>query len=182
MAWTAPMTAVAGSVFTAAQFNTHVRDNLLETAPAKATTAGRHFASVGTNEIAERASVTDFIGTSETTTSASYTDLATVGPTVTVTTGIQAWVFTSAFMNNDTASTSNSIAHEISGASSSAANDNHRALYVREGNTTAIAGSRITTVNLRTGLTSGSNTFTMKYKTSGGTATFSTRTIAVLPF
>jgi hypothetical protein len=28
MAWTAPMTAIPGDVFTAAQFNTHVRDNL----------------------------------------------------------------------------------------------------------------------------------------------------------
>ena len=34
MAWTAPMTAVSGSVLTAAQWNTNVRDNLLETAPA----------------------------------------------------------------------------------------------------------------------------------------------------
>ena len=33
------MTAVSGSVYTAAQFNTFVRDNLNETAPAKATTA-----------------------------------------------------------------------------------------------------------------------------------------------
>lgn len=28
MVWTAPMTAIPGDVFTAAQFNTHVRDNL----------------------------------------------------------------------------------------------------------------------------------------------------------
>lgn len=182
MSWTAPMTAVAGSVFTAAQFNTHVRDNLLETAPARATTAGRHFAVTGSNEIAERASVTDFISTSESTGSASYTDLATIGPTVSVTTGVQAWVFTSAFANNDTAGTSNSFAHEISGASSSSANDNHRGLYVREGSTTGVTGGRFTSVNLRTGLTPGVNTFTMKYKTSGGTSTFSTRTISVLPF
>src|SRR5690606_12967068 len=43
MAWSAPMTAVSGSVFTAAQFNQFVRDNLNETAPARATTAGAHF-------------------------------------------------------------------------------------------------------------------------------------------
>ena len=181
MVWTAPMTAVAGSVFTAAQFNTFIRDNQLETAPAKATTAGRHFAVSGTNEIAERASVSDFIGTSESTTSAAYTDLATVGPTVSVTTGTQAWVYTSSFANNGTAGTSNSFAHEISGASSSVANDNHRGLYVREGSTTGVTGGRMTTVNLRTGLVSGVNVFTMKYKTSGGTADFSSRTIAVFP-
>ncbi len=175
------MTAVANSVFTAAQFNTHVRDNLLETAPAKATTAGRHFAATGTNSIAERASVTDFIGTSETTTSATYTDLATVGPTVTVTTGVSAWVYVSAFANNGTDSTSNSWAYEISGATSSAANDNHRGIYVREGSTTGTTGGRLTAVSLRTGLTAGVNTFTTKYKTSGGTASFQDRAIAVFP-
>lgn len=175
------MTAVAGSVFTAAQFNTFIRDNLLETAPAKATTAGRHFAATGLNTIAERASATDFIGTTEMTGSAAYVDLTTVGPTVTVDTGVQAWVFTSAFVNNGTASTSNSFAHEISGATSSAANDNHRGVYVREGSTTGTTGARLTTVNLRTGLTPGSNTFTMKYKTNAGTADFGSRTLAVMP-
>ena len=54
MAWTAPMTAVANAVFTAAQFNTHVRDNLLETAPAKATTTGGYFVATGTNTIVQR--------------------------------------------------------------------------------------------------------------------------------
>lgn len=180
MAWTAPMTAVAGSVFTAAQFNTFIRDNLLETAPAKATTAGRHFAATGLNAIAERASSTDFTGTGETTSSTSYTDLATVGPAVTVTTGVQAWVFTSALVSNDTNSTSSSFAHAISGATSSTANDNHRGTYVRS-DVTGTTGARFTTVSLRTGLTPGSNTFTMQYKVSGGTGTFSARAIAVLP-
>ena len=36
MTWTAPMTAVAGAVYTAAQWNTSIRDNLNETAVAKA--------------------------------------------------------------------------------------------------------------------------------------------------
>lgn len=40
MAWTAPRTWVAAETLTAALLNTHVRDNLLETAPAKVTTAG----------------------------------------------------------------------------------------------------------------------------------------------
>ena len=39
MAWTAPRTWVVGEVLTAALLNTHLRDNLLETAPAKVTTA-----------------------------------------------------------------------------------------------------------------------------------------------
>ncbi len=182
MAWTAPMTAIANSVFTAAQFNTHVRDNLLETAPAKATTNGRYFVATGTNSIAERASDTAFIGTSETTTSTSYTDLATVGPSVTVTTGTRAFVVVTSFANNGTAGTSNSFAYEISGATSSAANDNHRGIYVREGNTTGVTGGRLSSASLRTGLTSGVNTFTMKYKTSAGTAEFMDRAILVFPY
>lgn len=40
MAWTAPRTWVTGETVTAALMNTHVRDNLLETAAAKVTTAG----------------------------------------------------------------------------------------------------------------------------------------------
>ena len=54
MAWSAPMTAVSGSVLTAAQFNTYVRDNLNETAPAKATAAGQIFVSTAANAIAAR--------------------------------------------------------------------------------------------------------------------------------
>ncbi len=40
IAWTAPRTWVANDILTAAQLNAHVRDNLLETAVAKATAAG----------------------------------------------------------------------------------------------------------------------------------------------
>lgn len=40
MAWTAPRTWVAGELVTAALLNTHVRDNLLVTAPAVMTTTG----------------------------------------------------------------------------------------------------------------------------------------------
>lgn len=40
MAWTAPRTWVTSEVVTAAVMNTHVRDNLVETATAKVTTAG----------------------------------------------------------------------------------------------------------------------------------------------
>ena len=40
MAWTAPRTWVAGELVSAALLNTHVRDNLLETAVAKSTVAG----------------------------------------------------------------------------------------------------------------------------------------------
>lgn len=37
MAWTSPLTATANGTLTAAQYNTHARDNFLEMEPAKAT-------------------------------------------------------------------------------------------------------------------------------------------------
>jgi hypothetical protein len=49
------MTAVTNATFTAAQFNTHVRDNLLETAPAKATAADRFILTDGANAVREQA-------------------------------------------------------------------------------------------------------------------------------
>jgi hypothetical protein len=100
MAWTAPMTAVDNTIWTSSQWNTHVRDNLLETMAGKATTAGRWFVSTGANAIAERVITQASTTTSQTTTSASFTDLATVGPAVTVTTGTKAIVFWGAAMSS----------------------------------------------------------------------------------
>ncbi len=181
MAWSAPMTAVAGATFTASQFNQYVRDNLNATAPALATTASSHFVATGANAIAQRTSATAFVATGETTTSTAYADLTTVGPSVTATTGTMAWVFVSAFANNDTPSASSSFSHAVSGATVAAASDNHRGVYVREGGTSGTTGGRFTAALLRTGLTAGSNTFTVKYKASAGTATFSDRSISILP-
>lgn len=52
MSWTAPRTWVTGEVVTAALMNTHVRDNMLETAPAKAAAAGDTFYATAANAIA----------------------------------------------------------------------------------------------------------------------------------
>lgn len=51
MAWTSPRTWVTAELITASQMNTHVRDNELETAPAKATTKGDGFWATGANAI-----------------------------------------------------------------------------------------------------------------------------------
>jgi hypothetical protein len=53
MAWTAPVTFVNG-VLPASQLNQMLRDNMNETAPAKASMIAGYFASSGTNSIAER--------------------------------------------------------------------------------------------------------------------------------
>lgn len=52
MAWTAPRTWVAAEVVTAAIMNTHVRDNQLETAVAKVTTAGDTIYATAANTLA----------------------------------------------------------------------------------------------------------------------------------
>jgi hypothetical protein len=169
------MTAVSGSVFTAAQFNTYVRDNLNETAPAKATSAGQIFVSTAANAIAARKVAADFISTSETSSSTSYTDLATTGPTVTATTSLSAIVSTYCNMTNAT----NPIwmSYALSGATTDAANDN-RGIQVQ-----AAGGQRLGGTFFHSAiLTPGTNTFTAKYRVStSGTGTWSDRRLMVIP-
>ncbi len=55
MAWTAPRTWVTAEVVTAALMNTHIRDNLLETATAKVTTAGDLVHATAANALARLA-------------------------------------------------------------------------------------------------------------------------------
>jgi len=52
MAWTAPRTWVTSEIVTSTIMNAHVRDNLLETAPAKVTQKGDIVAGTGANAIA----------------------------------------------------------------------------------------------------------------------------------
>jgi hypothetical protein len=171
------MTAVANSVFTAAQFNQFVRDNLNETAPAKATTAGSHFAVSSTNQIAERTMATAFVLTSETTTSTSFTDLATPGPAVTVTTGVNAFVFVHGDVSNS-GTGSVRMAYDTSGATTLAAADNRGINH----SGVASVGVAASACVIQTGLTPGSNTFTAKYRVSASTGTFINRRIGVIPF
>lgn len=183
MAWTTPMTAITGTTFTAAQFNTHVRDNLLETAVAKATTSGQLFVSTTANALAARTPVTDAVATSATTSSTSYTDLtASPGPAATVTSGSQALVFISARLTSSVDTTSMFASFAISGATTNAADDRLAIEFQTSGG--ANRAFRGTAALLVTGLTPGSNTFTMKYRVSGGgaTGTGQYRQISVLPF
>lgn len=177
MAWTTPMTAVANATFTAAQFNAHVRDNLNETAPAKATTAGRIFVSSGANAIVERAIETAAVATNETTTSTSFTDIATSGPAVTVTTGVRAIVILTCRLSNSTSGQASLMGYVISGASTQAGDDDKSV-----GQQSESAGGliRCSTVVMETGLTAGSNVFTSKYRVTANTGTFGSRRITVI--
>lgn len=177
MAWTAPMTAVAGNVFTAVQFNTHVRDNLLETMAAKARTPGAMFGGNGLNVIAERFPDWSYRSTSSTTTGTSYGDLADgAGPSITVNSGTIAAVFIYCTQYN-TAGNAAWMSFEVTGATSLSASDSWAVQLQGTGGQKVGAGLVFDT------LTAGSNTFTAKYRVStAGTGTFSHRRIAVWSF
>ncbi len=182
MAWTVPMTAVAGSVWTAAQYNTFVRDNLNELCPAKAQTPGGYFVTSATNQIVERTILQDVRNSpSDTTSSTSYGDLdASAGPQVTGTTGSMALIVVGGRIGpNSLAAGSVKMSWEISGASSVSASDNWAAGVVGVGTTGVGYTSR---AYLQTGLTPGVNIFTAKYAVSSGTGSFLYRSILVMPF
>jgi hypothetical protein len=171
------MTAVANDIFTASQYNTYVKNNLLETEVAKATTAGGYFVTTAANTIAERQIASDSITTSQGTSSASYANLATTGPTVTVTTGIRAMVW----MTAEGSMSSNGIGActvTVSGATTIAAADTNCMRWINLDTGDGFVASTC----FRLVLTAGSNTFTMQYKTSAGTLTAQRRELLVMPF
>ena len=179
MSWTAPMTAIAGSVFTAAQFNTFVRDNLNECPAAKAVTPGGIFATSATNQVTERVGVTALVVTSELTTSTSFTDLGTVGPTVSVATGSAALIVISAQINNSTSSLAGIMGVDISGATTESPSTVQSLRQESSGTSEFVQTSF---VRLHTALTPGVNTFKAMYEVPGGTGQFVNRAITVLPF
>ncbi len=181
MAWSTPLTAVSNATLTAAQWNSGVRDNFLETAPAKASVAGSIFAATGTNAIAQRTPDSAGQNGGETTNNTSYvTTLSggagTAGPAVTVTTGPKALIAFHCRQSTSVAGTNVWTSVAISGASSISASDNWALSYDQTGQ--LFHGLTY----LEENLTPGSNTFTMAYRVSGGTGTFATRRINVVPF
>lgn len=178
MAWSSPLTAVVGAVLTAAQWNATVRGDLLETAPAKATTAGGYFVATGTNAIVQRTVGSANDGAVQTTGSTSYVTL-NAGPVVTSTTGTSALVIWSVRQFNNTAGQNTYSSVAVSGASSSAASDSLSVLFTQP---TANYANTGTYHWYFTGLNAGSNVFTMQHRVTGGTGSFDERTLTVVPF
>lgn len=118
--------------------------------------------------------------TQQDTTSTAYTDLATAGPSVTLTTGTEAIVTISAILGQGVDSGAViSAGVAVSGASTVAASDSY-SLFLNADDFVATSGNvSLSTTFKLTGLTAGSNTFTMKYRTSSSTARFSNRHITV---
>lgn len=121
---------------------------------------------------------TAVVATEESTTSTSFTDLSTAGPAVTVTTGTRALVLWGSRIFNNTSGQDSFTSVEISGASSVAASLDYSAALRATGTSTPRAN--FNRAWLFTGLTAGSNTFTMKYRVGGGTGTFEARNIIVV--
>lgn len=175
MAWTAPMTAIAGSVFTAAQFNQHVRDNLNQCPAAKALTPGGYFAVADANLIAQRVPASAYVAASQTTTSTAFADLTTIGPQVTVDTGSSATVTLYNANLNSVATVSSLMSFDVTGASTVAASDSTSV------GTATSSGARAGATFLVTGLTPGTNIFTCRYRVGSGTGTFVDRRLTVFP-
>jgi len=126
------------------------------------------------------ASATATVDTSQTTTSTSYTDLTTAGPAVTVTTGTKALVNVSCWGSTNTAERAQSVSFAVSGATTLAVADNigSVASHPLAGYEQIIGRGLIIS-----GLTAGSNTFTMKYKSApqgGVTSNWKYRVISVV--
>lgn len=178
MAWTTMPVMIDGQVLTGAIMQI-IKLNFDETAPAKISAAGQYVVGAGTNALAARQIQQASINTQQTTTSTSFTNLATVGPQVTVTSGTAALVWFGAQVSNSVTNAANQISYAISGATT----------YTPDGTIDeyidGLAASnsvRASVVHWHTGLTAGSNTFTMKYLVGSGTGTFWDRVLGVMPF
>lgn len=117
--------------------------------------------------------------TSQTTASTTYADLSTSGPAVTITVPAsgEVWVDLSTWMASSGSNAATYMGVAVSGATTRAADDDHAVHQTAAANFDNGLGVGV----LLTGLTPGSNTFTAKYRTSGGTATFKNRNIRVSP-
>jgi len=177
VAWTSPLTAVANASLTAAQWNASVRDNLAETAPAKATTQGSHFIASGANGIAERMTASGVVGTSESTSSTSFVALTTAGPSATVTTFGRGIAMFGCEVTNNTAGSRSVMSFAVSGATTVAAT---AASSITFSAPTAAYIVQCSRVIMQT-LTAGSNVFTAQYAVNSGSGTFGQRTMIVFP-
>lgn len=141
--------------------------------------SGVKWASVPADIITAASGAT--VNTSQTTTSGSYTDLATSGPAVTLTTGTSVIVAITADVGDqDNANTGFfGASFAVSGATTRAAQDSEM-IGISGAHVAGNPFATLTRIFVLTGLTAGSNTFTMKYKANGGTAGFANRAITVM--
>jgi hypothetical protein len=207
MAWTTPGTATAGEVLTAAFWNEQVRDNILMgnpvftneaardaviTAPVEgqrvyltaptipAASAQTTIAPTGVTTVYNGSvwvcvtPVGAFSATTGTTTSTSFTPTLTGGTTTSVTlvTGTTALVSFGASISN-TGNNYSTMSIAVSGAGTVAANDEWSISFY------GTVGQGLGRTTIITGLTAGTNTFTLQHKVTAGTGNFLLRNLSV---
>lgn len=180
MVWSTPLTAVANAALTAAQWNASVRDNLNQTAAAKASGDNQVFVSTGVNALAARTpNIASVITGVETTTSTTYTSaLTTPGPALTITTGTAAMVWISAICRCGSVGVAAHTSYAVTGASSITASDDWCTYFMAS---TSNYSSRIGVAGMQN-VTAGSNIFSMGYRSgTAGTSGFDARAIMVFP-
>ena len=208
MAWTTPRTWVTAETVTAALLNAHIRDNFRETSPFTVTTAGDLSYADAANSMNSRlgigAATTHLVSTgsapvwrgiaTDADTGSNTSGPGAVGAyitlanadwgfasevEVTVTTGTVALVLFKAELANDTGGQLTYLSYSVSSATTVAASDGHMIRYESgAANDRAFFGG----FNLHTGLTAGSNVFTLEAKVSANTGTITRPEIAVFGF
>lgn len=175
MAWTAPKTWSPELGVTAAELNTHVRDQLLELGPAKATAAGQILMSAGTHEVAMRGIVSDQADSVVTTTSTSPTTLGGGTPSVSVTHGGAFLIYFASRMRKLSGTGVMNCGPAVVGEAGYGAVIG-RAVRRQSDKIARFAGHV-----LHFGLEPGTHTVRLEYWTSNGEAEYAHRTIAVWP-
>ena len=118
----------------------------------------------------------NYVATFQNTSSSTYTDLTTV-QAVTVTTGTKALVTISAGNSETNAAENGRISYAVSGATTVAASDQRSSFHYGG----SVSEGAMCYVAVHTGLTAGSNTFTMKFAApTANSTTFYERTISVV--
>jgi len=119
---------------------------------------------------------TSYVSTDQSTTSNSYTDLATA-QSVTITVGANGLALAIWSSGIYTSATAKRVSIAVSGATTVSADD----AWSLRCDTASFSTTQSTT-HLFTGLTAGTNTFTLKFKSSGSaTANFFERRLTVIP-
>ena len=167
-----------GQVLTGAHMQL-VKLNFDETAVAKIVGAGHYVVGAGANSLVDRQVQQSSNSATGTTTSTSFTDLTgtTAGPAVTVTTGTAALMWFGCQMQNSLANTALQVAYSLNGGTPDSSID----LFI-DGLSVAGQAFRASVIHYHTGLTPGSNTFTLKYKVAAGTGSFYDRVLGSMPF
>jgi len=172
MAWSSPPTFTSGNVLTAAQL-TILRDDLLETGPAKATGGGGIIMVTGLNTLVQRSPLSSEYLPENSTSNTSYS-FFTGGPAASMTTGPAVYCWITAFMANDTAGAGARMSIDSIGSHSPSDNT---CLAVTTAANYAYRGTALLRIS---GLTPGVNTFTACYRAASGTASFTARRVDIL--